>query len=93
MSEEVWEWLIYVEGCVQGVGFRSAVFKQAMLHHIFGYVRNRCDGGVEICAQGSVMNLDAFAESVRLRLGVGSIDQFKIERRRPETLFSSFEIR
>jgi acylphosphatase len=86
------EWLIRVEGNVQGVGFRSTVRRLAEIHHIFGFVRNCSDGSVEICAQAHEKNLEGFLENVRMRPGIGSIDQIKIERRSPDMIFSSFTI-
>ncbi len=93
MSEEVWEWEIRVDGLVQGVGFRAAATMLAETNRICGYVRNSTDGSVEICAQGTQKDLESFLEAVRARPGLGSVDQFKIDRHRPEALFSSFEIR
>lgn len=56
--------LIRVYGIVQGVGFRPTVSRHALRHHIDGYV---CNKGpyVEICAQGSEKNVDAFILDIK----------------------------
>jgi acylphosphatase len=93
MIEEIFEWKIRVEGLVQSVGFRAAASRQAEMYRIRGYARNSTDGSVEICAQGTQKDLESFVEAVRERPGLGSVEQVKIDRHRPEILFSSFEIR
>jgi acylphosphatase len=44
--------LVRVEGCVQGVGYREACVQKAQALGLTGYVRNRCDGSVEVMLQG-----------------------------------------
>jgi acylphosphatase len=90
---ELAEWRIRIEGRVQGVGFRAMVQKLATSHSIVGYVHNCLDGAVEICAQGSETNLQAFVESLQNRPGRGSIDQVHIQRVSPKERYSSFTIR
>jgi acylphosphatase len=48
----------FVEGIVQGVGFRYYVQDQAARLGLKGWVRNRWDGSVEVLAEGSRDNLD-----------------------------------
>lgn len=93
MKREQSEWLLRVEGVVQGVGFRSMVAKRAEEYRIKGYVENRLDGSVEICAQGDEMDLEAFVRAVRTRPGLGSIERLQIDRRSLQKAMDSFEIR
>jgi acylphosphatase len=44
---------VRVEGRVQGVGFRMFVEREAQLHGVDGFVRNRRDGGVEAVFAGT----------------------------------------
>lgn len=44
--------LFRVEGHVQGVGFRDACMRQALVLGLAGWVRNRRDGAVETLIQG-----------------------------------------
>lgn len=43
---------LFVEGRVQGVGYRIFIYRQALLFDLEGYVRNLPDGRVEICVAG-----------------------------------------
>jgi acylphosphatase len=83
---------LFVSGEVQGVGFRSAVRKQAALHQIRGYVRNLSDGRVEICAQGKEEQIDAFIRGIETKPGLGSISNIEKIIRPAGQPFSSFEI-
>ena len=51
---------IKVLGRVQGVGFRAWAVHQANALNLSGWVRNRISGCVEILAEGSDINIDAF---------------------------------
>jgi len=61
---------IYYSGRVQGVGFRYAVKTLAPGYELSGTVRNLDDGRVELVAEGSREELDAFREGVK-SAGVG----------------------
>ena len=43
---------LIIEGRVQGVFFRDSTSREAIDLGIFGWVKNRFDGGVEILAEG-----------------------------------------
>ncbi|NNC24202.1 acylphosphatase [Salinisphaera sp. USBA-960] len=43
---------LMVSGVVQGVGFRAATCERAQALGVTGWVANRADGNVEVCAQG-----------------------------------------
>ncbi len=43
---------VFVSGLVQGVGFRHAVYRQALKLGLRGWVRNLSDGRVEAIMQG-----------------------------------------
>ncbi len=49
-----------VKGRVQGVGYRAFALKTATLLGIYGYVKNRPDGLVQIEAEGSESSLIQF---------------------------------
>lgn len=57
----------YVHGIVQGVGFRAFAQSEALRLGLKGYVRNCADGSVEVVAEGSEEQLEAFLR--RLRIG------------------------
>ena len=56
-----------VHGRVQGVGFRYFVQNEARERGLAGYVKNRADGTVEVCASGQSKQL----ENLRDRLQQG----------------------
>lgn len=56
---------LIVKGRVQGVGFRWHVEEAAQQLELAGWVKNRRDGSVEVCASGSREALAALESAVR----------------------------
>ena len=56
---------VFYSGRVQGVGFRYSVRKVANGFEVAGLVRNLGDGRVELVAEGSKDELDAFRQAIR----------------------------
>jgi acylphosphatase len=56
---------IFYSGRVQGVGFRYTARSVASGFEVTGTVRNLPDGRVELLAEGSRDELDAFREAIR----------------------------
>ena len=56
---------VLYSGHVQGVGFRYTVKSIAAGFEVTGAVRNLPDGRVELIAQGSREELEAFREAIR----------------------------
>ena len=56
---------ILYSGQVQGVGFRYTVKSLATGFEVTGAVRNLPDGRVELVAEGSAEELDAFRQAIR----------------------------
>ncbi len=83
---------IFVTGKVQGVGFRASVLRHAHLHDIKGFVRNLPDGRVEICAQGKGDQINAFIHTVKLRPGLGQVDEIETKLHPVRESYPSFEI-
>jgi acylphosphatase len=57
---------IIVSGRVQGVGFRYFTRDIAGEMNLTGFVRNACDGRVEIEVQGESNLLEQFVEKIRV---------------------------
>jgi len=56
---------ILVRGGVQGVSFRWFVDREAGRAGLRGWVRNRCDGRVEVLAEGERTDLELLLSQVR----------------------------
>jgi acylphosphatase len=56
---------IFYSGHVQGVGFRYTARSVAAGYDVTGTVRNLLDGRVELVAEGSREELEAFREAIR----------------------------
>jgi acylphosphatase len=56
---------IFYSGHVQGVGFRYAVKSAAAGFEVTGSVRNLPDGRVELIAEGTKDELEAFRRAIR----------------------------
>ncbi len=75
----------YVEGRVQGVGFRRFVIKSAFNLGISGWVRNVWDGRVEVMATGNTTHLSAFLEKCRCGPIFSCVTDLKITSPLPTT--------
>lgn len=83
---------IEYSGRVQGVGFRYATYTIARRYEVNGYVRNLPDGRVELVAEGSRQELDAFLAEVRERF-FGHIRDERPDVQPAAGEFTGFEVR
>jgi acylphosphatase len=81
-----------VHGIVQGVGFRYFVLKSASLYGIYGWVRNKSDNTVEIDAEGSENNMEAFIEAVKNGNRFSEVSRVNIEKIPDLNSYKSFKI-
>ncbi len=58
-------YLVFVDGRVQGVGFRSFCMLEAQKRHLTGTVKNLSSGMVEIHIQGNQEMIDDFLATVQ----------------------------
>jgi acylphosphatase len=56
----------FVDGSVQGVGFRMFVVEHAQSLGLAGWVRNTFDGRVEVLAEGAQPELERLLDKLRL---------------------------
>ncbi len=82
---------IWVNGIVQGVGFRPFVYAQATARGLTGWVRNT-SSGVEIEVNGEPQALRSFVEALQSQSPpLARIDSLRVESR-PHNGYVSFEI-
>ncbi|MEK6675648.1 MAG: acylphosphatase [Planctomycetota bacterium] len=55
---------VFFSGRVQGVGFRTTADVMANRYYVTGFVRNLKDGRVELVAEGTKSEVDAFVTAV-----------------------------
>jgi acylphosphatase len=58
----------FFSGRVQGVGLRYTVKNIALQHNVSGYVRNLCDGRVELVMEGSPEEMEQIVQAVQARM-------------------------
>ena len=68
---------VRIEGRVQGVGFRAFVEREALGRGLDGWVRNRCDGGVEALISGPCTSIDAMLDVLRRGPPAARVDMLK----------------
>ncbi len=56
---------VFVQGSVQGVGFRFFIYQTGLNLHLYGWVRNRINGNVEILAEGPREKLNTLLRETR----------------------------
>ncbi len=61
--------LVHFSGVVQGVGFRYTARRLAGRFDVAGYVKNLPDGRVELLAEGTTDQIDAFLRAIDEQMG------------------------
>ncbi len=84
---------ILVSGLVQGVGFRYFVVRKAMSLGLYGFVRNRYEGDVEIVAEGNSGMLNQFIEEIKIGPISSDVRDVKIEWVEPKGEYNGFDVR
>lgn len=79
-------------GHVQGVGFRYTTQSIARGYDVVGYVRNLPDGRVELVAEGTATELDAFLAEIAEQMS-GNIRSVDCDQRPALGEFADFSIR
>lgn len=85
-------WHAYVEGLVQGVGFRYYVRDAAARLGAAGWVRNLRDGRVEIIAEGDRAVLDALEVEIRRGPPASRVERIHAAREPATGEFSGFRL-
>jgi acylphosphatase len=83
---------VFAGGRVQGVAYRFFAEKYAGRMGITGWVRNLQDGGVEVLAEGSNENIEAFLERLREGPRLARVDTFDVRREASTGEFRDFQV-
>lgn len=81
-----------ISGTVQGVGFRYTLYRHANQLKLSGWVRNRQNGEVELCAQGDKSSLEQLLALIRSRPGQAKIERIDVCYETARTTYPSFNI-
>ena len=82
-----------VRGRVQGVGFRFFVRREASALGLRGYARNLSDGGVEVVAEGSRVNLERLLQALHQGPSAAEVDSVDVRWAAASGTFANFAIR
>lgn len=81
-----------VSGSVQGVGYRDYVSVSAGQCCVTGWIYNKPDGSVEVCAQGKPNNLKDFIEYLHEGSVMSRVEDVAVEWIEPQDLYDDFSI-
>lgn len=84
--------ILFIEGLVQGVGFRYFAQRAASRHQVTGYVRNLEDGRVEAFVQGTERKVTAMRDDLATGPRYGRVDNIEELVAEPTKEFSTFRI-
>ncbi|HEX3053426.1 MAG TPA: acylphosphatase [Aggregatilineaceae bacterium] len=93
MAEDTIRLHAVVYGDVQGVGFRAATQREAVRHHLTGWVRNRWDETVETIAEGPREAVEAFERFLAHGPLTAEVDRVEVNYGEATGEFSGFNIR
>lgn len=82
----------FVQGTVQGVGFRFFIYQTGLNLQLYGWVRNRINGNVEILAEGSREKLDILLKETSRGPQMAQIDKVDVEWQKPRNDLPPFTI-
>ncbi|MEQ1762451.1 MAG: acylphosphatase [Pyrinomonadaceae bacterium] len=82
----------FVNGMVQGVGFRYFAQRSAAKHQVKGFVRNMPDGRVETFAQGSESQVNGFRDDIATGPRFSKVDDIEEIVEDIDLAFSTFRI-
>ncbi len=83
---------IFAGGRVQGVAYRFYAEKYAARLDITGWVRNLKDGRVEVLAEGSAEQIEAFLERLKEGPSLARVDSFEVRRESSTGEFPDFRV-
>lgn len=91
-NEQLFALHVFVDGHVQGVGFRYYVEDYAQSMDLKGWVRNRYDGRVEVWAEGSRADLEKLLLALQRGPSRSMVTETIVEWNPPRGVYSQFSI-
>ena len=82
----------FVNGMVQGVGFRYFAQRAAAKHQVKGFVRNMLDGRVETFAQGSESQVNGFRDDIATGPRFSKVDEIEEIVEEVDLAYGTFRI-
>ncbi len=92
-TNDIQELHSYVDGWVQGVGYRYFVVNTALALGLRGYVRNLSDGSVEVLAQGTRPTLERLLTMLQRGPSAAEVNEIRTDWRQPTEHLSGFHVR
>ncbi len=83
---------VFIEGRVQGVGFRHFASVNAEEVGVHGWVKNLPDGRVEAVLEAPVDHLEEMVDRLEQGPGASRVDNIDVELEESTGEFSSFEV-
>jgi acylphosphatase len=83
---------VFFSGHVQGVGFRYSTLQIAKEYEVSGYVKNLADGRVQVEAEGTPTEVEAFVAAIEERMH-GYVRKTERAGGRREAHFTGFAIK
>ncbi len=92
-TNDIQELHAYVDGWVQGVGYRYFVVNTAVSLDLRGYVRNLSDGSVEVLAQGTRPTLERLLTMLQRGPSAAEVNEIRTVWGQPTEHLSGFHVR
>ena len=83
----------FINGWVQGVGYRYFVVNNALALGLRGYVRNLSDGSVEVLAQGPRPKLERLLAILQRGPAAAEVNEIRTDWGPPTEHLSGFHVR
>ena len=81
-----------VGGRVQGVGYRDTIERYVREHDLFGWIRNKEDGSVEMLVQGAPDDLKVCIEVINQGSPLSRIESMSVDWRTPDVHYDDFKV-
>lgn len=82
---------LFVNGIVQGVGYRYFAIRKADAYSLKGFARNLVDGRVEVVAEGERGLVEQFIKDLRNGPITAHVTDIRIEWEKPTYEFKGFQ--